>query len=212
MIRFFTEADLAAYRAEGDPVLALLGDERARGAESERWLVESEAKRMIAWHVYGPLLGSGAPRLRILDVGAGISSLSYALAALHEYTICDLVFGENLWPLAITAGRVHGDWADHAPLDYDLVIANDLFPNVDQRLNEFLHKFSGHSLRVVLTTYEDRWYRTRRMDTDELLTVKMWDWKTTERALGTQHRFGHCSSPPTHSLFPNGRQVCLYTT
>jgi len=206
VIRFFTEADLDTYRADGDPVLSLLGDGRVRGAESERWLVESEAKRMIAWHVYGPLLQSAGHR--VLDVGAGISSLSYVLAARHDYIVCDLIApDEGRWPV-----WAWSDWTEIPLADYDLVIANDLFPNVDQRLNEFLRKFSGHSLRVVLTTYEDRWYRARRMDADELLTVKMWDWTTTERALGAQHRFGHCSSLPTHSLFPNGRQVCLYTT
>ena len=209
MIHFFTEADLDTYRAEGDPVLSLLGDERARGAESERWLAESEAKRMIAWRVYGPLLCPKTPRFRVLDIGSGLSSLSFALAARHDYMVCDLVAVglDQLQP-----PWVWGDWAKIPSAGYDLVIAVDLFPNVDQRLSEFLRKFSGYSLRVVLTTYEDRWYLTRRVDANELLTVKMWDWKTTARAIGVEHRSGHCSGPPTKSLFPNGRQVCLYTT
>ena len=211
MIHFFTEDDLAAYRAEGDPIFSLLGDIRARGADSERWLAESEAKRMIAWHVYGPLLAPKTPRFRILDIGAGFSSLSFALAVRHDYAVRDLLPPPGVrWPGL--ERWVQDDWARIPLADYDLVIANDLFPNVDQRLDEVLDKFSECSLRLVLTTYENRWYRARRMDADELLTVKMWDWKTTARTLGAQHRFGHCSDPPTVSLFPNGRQVCLYTT
>lgn len=200
MIHFYTGADMAVYRAAGDPVLPLLGDDRARGADAERWLVESEAKRMIAWNVYGPLLCPGVPRFRVLDVGSGWSSLSLALAARHDYTACDL----KQWP-----GWMESDWADITPAGHGLVIANDLFPNVDQRLEEFLHKFAGYNLRLTLTTYEDRWYRAKRMDADELLTVKMWDWETTARALGLNKPI---VGPPAESLFPNGRQVCLYTT
>lgn len=188
MIRWFDSADLAAYRVKGDPLLAHLGDPRAAGCQSERWLLDSEAKRMIAWTVYAPSLSG-----RTLDVGAGTSSITLKLAEQHDYTVCELP----------------DDWIELDPAKFDRVIAVDIFPNVDQRLAAFLERFWGLTLRLVLTTYPDRWYRARRLDGDEILTVKAWGWEQTARALAPYMELPY---PPAESLFPNGRQVCLITT
>lgn len=204
MIRFFDESDLTAYRESGDPLLELLGDPRAKDLTGERWLRESEAKRAIAWAAYGPLLEG--PRLRILDVGAGFSSLSFLMAARHDYLACDL----GVHDPAPDGIRVFtDDWALLPAGEFDLVLAVDLFPNVDQRLEAFLARFSGASLRIVLTTYADRWYRAKRTDADEILTVKAWSWEQTRTVLW--RRLGLDAYEPSGSLFPNGRQVCLVT-
>jgi hypothetical protein len=198
VIRFLDDADVLAYRAAGDPVAGMLGDPRAAGLTTERWLAESEVRRMIAWAAYEPLLDTRD--LRVLDVGAGFSSLSYALAERHDYTIAELCVHDDP-PSGLQVER--GDWWDLPDREWNVVVAVDLFPNADQRLAAFLRHFSGR-MRLVLTTYADRWYRVQRVDAEEQLTVKAWDWPTTQAALG-QH------AEPKGDLFPNGRQVCLVT-
>ncbi len=207
-VRFFTQADLAEYRAAGDPLLALLGDERAEGLTGERWLMESEAKRMIAWAVYKPLLTSTG--LLILDVGAGFSSLSFLLAERHDYLVADLCAHDSAPPVPCFIG----DWGDlpDCKKDRNVVISSDLFPNVDQRLSTFLCRHGASELRLALTVYEDRWYQTRRIDGDEILTMQAWDWSQTQRVLQRHIWLDRIGPPPTESLFPNGRQVCLVTT
>lgn len=197
MIHFFGPDDLAAYIAAGDPLARLLGDPRAEGLRTEGWLAGSPARRMIAWAVYEPLLATEG--LRILDVGAGYSSLSWELARRHDYTVSELG-AHDLPPDGI---RTLGDWYDIRRA-YDVVVSVDLFPNVDQRLRAFLRLYGRMPLRLVLTTYEDRWYRTWRDDAEEIMTMQAWDWYTTSIALGT-------GGEPKSGLFPNGRQVCLYT-
>lgn len=204
MIRFFGEADLASYRESGDPLLGLLGDARAKGLTGERWLRESEAKRVVAWATYGPLLSG--PRQRILDVGAGFSSLSFLMAARHDYLACDLGVHDAA-PDGINVFA--DDWTLLPSAEFDVVLAVDLFPNVDQRLAAFLSRFSDSSLRLVLTTYPDRWYRAKRTDADELLTVKAWTWEDTRDLV--RRYLGVYVANPLPSIFPNGRQVCLVT-
>jgi hypothetical protein len=198
MIRSLGPSDLAAYRAAGDPLMPFLGDPRAMGCTAEGWLLESEAKRMIAWVAYEHLLvGRGR---KILDVGAGFSSLSYALAERHDYTIAELcVHDEPPEGLHV----IRGDWWDLPGGDYDLVMAVDIFPNADQRLAEFVARYEGR-LRMILTTYPDRWYRVQRLDAEEQLTIRAWDWYQTERVLGQY-------ANPLPSVFPNGRQIALVT-
>lgn len=197
MIRFFDESDLDAYREAGDPLLALLGDPRAEGLTCERWLSESEAKRAVTWSVYGPLLTT--ERQRILDIGAGFSSLSFLMAERHDYLVADL----DPPPPGIRSFM--GDWSELPSMDFDLVISVDLFPNVDQRFEQFLARFGKTPLRLVVTTYADRWYRAERTE-GEVLTVKAWTWEQTRPLLDVD------VMAPERSLFPNGRQVCLVTT
>ena len=195
-IRFLTQADLAEYLAAGDPLANYLGQV---DSTSERWLHESPAKRMIAWKLYGDLFASA--RLRIADIGSGYSSIQKALAECHDYLAVDLGAHDTAWNLQF------GDWRDLPDQELDLVIANDLFPNVDQGLEPFLEKF-GCPLRLSLTVYADRYYRVKRADADELLTIKAWDWPQTQAVL-LRHMQVPDISPPTESLFDNGRQICL---
>lgn len=199
MIRFLGPADLDAYHAAGDPLMPLLGDPRAAGCTSERWLIDSPARRMIAWTAYEHLLRTRGSL--VLDVGAGFSSLSYALAERHDYHIAELCVHDEP-PPGLNVYR--GDWWDMLGGDWDIVVAVDIFPNADQRLAEFLRRYAGR-LRMILTTYPERWYRVQRTDADEILTLRAWDWSQTEQCLG-QH-----ADPGPASLFANGRQVCLVT-
>lgn len=205
MIRFLGPDDLERYRVDGDALAAYLGDPRARGLTGEMWLEDSEPKRLAAWAVYEPLLASRG--LRVLDVGAGFSSLSFALAQRHDYLVAELAAHDEPPP----GIRVFtGDWWDLPRADFDVVVAADVFPNVDQRLDAFLGRYTGAAeLRMTLTCYPDRWYRTRRTDADEILTMRAWDWEQTARVVRRHYPFEPISPPP--SLFANGRQVCLLT-
>lgn len=203
MIRWFTERDLSRYRREGDPLRAWLGDPRAEGLTSERWLRESTARRMVAWELYGPLLTSGL-RHRVLDVGSGFSSLSWALAERHDYVAAELCAHDAL-PADLQVYT--GDWYEMPDIHPDLIVAMDVFPNVDQRLDAFLRRHRGTPMRLAITVYDDRWYRARRVDADEILTMAAWTWPQTRAVLVANGM--PVSAPPPDDLFENGRRVCL---
>jgi len=95
----------------------------------------------------------------VLDVGCG--EFNYMLPAA-EYEGVDLKFGM--------------DWYDHKPGNYDVIIANDLFPNVDQRLELFLDKYLPHckEMRLSLTYFDEpKWYRATRPE-GEVITMLAW--------------------------------------
>lgn len=202
IVHWFTHQDLADYRLLGDPILPMLGDGRARSLTSERWLRESEARRMIAFHLYMPLLWPPGA-LRVVDVGSGFSSLSFVLARKHEYLAVDLCAHDRR-PAGIAV--FEGDWRTLPEMAPDVYVAMDLFPNVDQRLDAFLARTAGTRTRLVLTTYGDRWYRTKRIDADEILTVQAWQWWQLATVLGAHGV--ELPPPPDDDLFGNGRQVC----
>lgn len=62
--------------------------------------------------------------------------------------------------------------------DYDIVIANDIFPDVDQRIELFIEKMLPHchELRMVVTYYNTPcFYTTKRTDDSEIMTFLSWD-------------------------------------
>ena len=112
------------------------------------WLVDSLPKRMIFFYMYGDLLQPTTVSTQILDVGGGFSSLSRILLKYHGYTLLDIMahddttacrsiedsIGKRFW--------VDSNWDCFKTISpYDFVIANDLFPNVDQRLEAFISLF-----------------------------------------------------------------------
>ena len=126
-----------------------------------RWLLDTPAKRYAADLLYGDLLARRG--LRILDVGGGLTAITRELAARHELTVVDLLahddrdvasrFRQSCAPFSLAVA----DWYDTAfGTPFDVVIAADLFPNVDQRLSLFLERYakSGAELRMSLTFYE----------------------------------------------------------
>lgn len=75
------------------------------------------------------------------------------------------------------------DWYDLVVKDtYDIVIANDIFPDVDQRMELFIDKFlpSCKELRLVMTYYNiAKFYLTKRCDDPEMMTFLSWDGEIT---------------------------------
>lgn len=191
---------------------------------SHRWLNDSLPKRVMFFHLYGDIMTGGKESCRILDVGGGYSALTRLMVQHHEYTLLDIMTHDD-HELLNTIERNIGKtfWINHewstfeATGDYDYVIANDLFPNVDQRLEIFIGKFLPlcRELRLSLTYYNSPcYYVVKRVDADEIFHIQAWDGVQVKRVL---EKFGERiqnynpglllgNSP---SVFENNRQVCI---
>ena len=189
----------------------------------QRWLRDSPAKRHVYALLYGDLL-DGGPSQKILDVGGGLTCLTRLLAATHEYTLVDLlahdenVISEDFAIAGKSDFLRKVDWFSYdATGAYDIVIANDLFPNVDQRLDLFLERYLQRckEVRLSLTYYpEPRFYMTKRIGADEIFCMLAWNGLQTRNTLEKyQDRIIDSRldllSTPSPSVYPNGRQVCV---
>jgi hypothetical protein len=206
-----------------DRIARLLAAESRPGDEdltSQRWLRQTPAKRLIFDMLYGDLL-DGAGR-HVLDVGGGLSALTRRLAARHRYELVELLAHDpldaDLHGFAAAVTFHHCDWWEHdfvAP--FDVIVANDLFPNADQRLSLFLERAlpAAKEVRLSLTYYnEPRFYLTRRIDADEILCLLAWDGRQTAATLAPYAK--RITAPDWHdfdcadgSVFDNGRQVVM---
>ncbi len=188
----------------------------------QKWLRESSAKRYIFDVLYGDLI-EGKQNKRILDVGGGVTAFSTVLASSHEYVLCELLAHddiERVSKLADATGRDFvrvQDWWTLEDNNYDLVIANDLFPNADQRIEMFLEKFLPRCARarVLLTWYDEpRHYMVRRVDADEIMSILAWNGSQVKEVL--EKYVSKIVSPDlsifnreNQSVYPNGRQTCV---
>jgi hypothetical protein len=122
----------------------------------------------------------------------------------------ETLYGKGFWQ--------NTDWYEfNSSEKFDIVVANDLFPNVDQRLTLFLEKYLSlcREMRLSLTYYNiPRFYHTRRIDADELLCFLAWDGEQVKYVL--ERFIDRLEEPdfrpllsPNPSLFANNRQVCL---
>ena len=161
--------------------------------------------------------------IRVLDVGGGLSFFACSKLCSIEYEVLDLFHHDsnesfrslqNSFP---SVKLIHSDWETfQIEHHYDLVIANDIFPNVDQRLDEFIEKFSPYTkeFRLSLTYYNQRRsYKVKRVDADEIFFIRPWNgnqlhsvlesWiETVEDNVINELILGK------ESIFENGRQVC----
>ncbi|MGH8546266.1 MAG: hypothetical protein ACREX3_22115 [Gammaproteobacteria bacterium] len=193
------------------------------GLTCQRWLRNSPAKRCIYEAMYGDLI-EGAGRRCVLDVGGGLTALTRELARRHDYTLVDVLAHDSprsAAQMAQAAARdflVSADWFRYIPAAaFDLVIANDLFPNVDQRLELFLERFLPVAVRIrlSLTVYDEpRHYLARRIDAEEILCMLAWNGADTRRVM--ERYLDRIVAPDLTvferrgaSAFPNGRQVVL---
>jgi hypothetical protein len=226
-MELLTEASVVNYLCN-DSIAALMDVWSEADDENlvcQRWLRDSAAKRLIFERLYGDLLNA-ARGLRVLDVGGGLTCFTRVLAERHPYELLDLMAHEDAAALERASAPPVGpllhvmDWYDFEPAGaYDVVIANDVFPNVDQRLALFLDRMlpATREIRVSLTVYpEPRFYRTRRVDGEEVLCMLAWNGELTARVLG--HYANRIVAPDftlltaeNPPIFPNGRQVCLVT-
>lgn len=211
--------------SRNDDVLQWLDENKnyiSEGMICDDWLCESLPKRCIFNELYGDLITTKS-RLRVLDVAGGITRLTSYLAKKHEYVLSEVLAhdsNEAARYVEKIAGHdfiVRGDWSDLPSLKFDIIIANDIFPNVDQRLDSFLTVWLPRcsKMRISLTWYEsERFYHVKRIDADEQMCMLSFNsdrlidclQKWTSRIVDLD--FGVLKGP-THDLYPNGRQVCI---
>jgi hypothetical protein len=97
----------------------------------------------------------------------------------------------------------------------DLLVANDLFPNADQRLELFLERALplAREVRLSLTFYDEpRFYMCRRIDAEEFMCFLAW---SGAQIAAVMKRFASRIIAPdfsvfsgdSRSVFPNGRHV-----
>lgn len=215
---------LDSYSA-ADRIARLIEAESHSGDEkltSQRWLSEIPAKRLIYEMLYGDLLDKAG--LRILDVGGGLNALTRRLAARHSYELVELMAHDSPERVAVFRASVENLplsltdwWSCRFTGSYDVVVANDLFPNVDQRLALFLERMLpiSREVRLSLTYYNHpRFYLTRRIDADEILCMLAWNGSQTRAALasfvdpaaGPELAQFDCADD---TVFNNGRQVAV---
>ncbi len=188
-----------------------------------RWLRETEPKQYIWDKFYRELLEKNAHC--VLDVGGGISPLTaHYINACEDYHLSEVLCHDQVYFNLIPHLRDHitiGDWFLFPEKNWDIIIANDLFPNADQRLSLFLEKFLPHcrELRLSLTFYNHpRFYATKRLDADEHLTYLAYSGRLSQWILSDYadridgfHEKAEVifSADPKESLYPNGRHVAL---
>lgn len=227
-MRVITKSDFEQY-ASSDPLLKMVKDSEDspdRAIQTHLWLLDSQPKRMTYWELYRDLLEGQLSNMRVLDVGGGYTALTKVLARRHEYFLIDILAhggGDCVKKIEQALGRsicFVGDWAEYKfSKTFDIVIAHDLFPNVDQRIDLFFEKVLPlcRELRISLTYYPSpRFYKVKRMDADEVFFIKAWDDRQTAGALEAYgSRIAEYDrqilSRYSQSIFPNGRQVALVT-
>ena len=222
----YTRKDLDEY-LKNDWILDLMKKHDEGGEEREirtnQWLFDMDNKRMIYSDVYGDILRGECIGKRVLDVGGGYNALTKILAANCDYYLLDYMahggnefYSERFEKYGIN--WIDEDWNDVEAAKYDIVIANDIFPDVDQRLEMFIDKYLPvcSELRVVVTYYNTpKFYTTKRVDDSELLTFLSYDGKITSMLLSKyEDRMVNTSKDELiemrnfrDTIYRNGRQV-----
>lgn len=160
-------------------------------------------------------------------LGGGYNALTKILAANSEYTLLDIMAHGGSEYIEKVSKKYNikwlkTDWYTTKQMeDYDIIVANDIFPDVDQRLELFIERMLPHcrQLRLVLTYYNKPcFYTTKRIDDSEIMTFLSWDGEIT--ALKLRKYFGRSNADENElnymagnfdSIFYNGRQVSYIT-
>ena len=193
-----------------------------------KWLVESPQKRTIFNLIYADLLckKNNKTKENILDIGSGINLAQPLIAMNCNMTIVEALSHDNIAmakQMTSDSGielRI-GDWyeiLENLP-HFNIIIANDIFPNVDQRLVSFLKSVSrlGDEIRVSLTLYPDgKFYNVKRIDAEEKMCMKAWSVIDVYRSLTDEWPELKGSELEKllvfdESIFDNGRTVFIVT-
>lgn len=222
-MKTYQKSDLEIY-LQNDWILKRLSEEECETEKEIRtnvWMSTMENKRMVYADVYGDILKNmWEGKKRVLDVGGGFSALTKVLAKNVDYTLVDfLAHGGKEYVRKQDINLIEKDW-NEAELEgsYDIVIANDIFPDVDQRMELFIDRMLPicRELRLVLTYYNSpKFYTTKRTDDSEVMTFLSWDGEITALKLKKYlHRLYDTSVQQIEemkdnfsSIYWNGRQV-----
>ena len=183
----------------------------------DNWLIESLPKRYIFNLIYKDLLQHDS-NMRVYDVGGGLTSFTNKLLNQNDYTLVDiLAHGGEIKDLKNNKSNlIKDDWFDVDFKPSEVVIANDLFPNVDQRINFFVEKLipTTKCIRLTLTWYSAiNFYKTNRIEGDEILYMNSWLTEDIKMFLSKfssriiNYKSSILDSIP-NSVFLNNRNVC----
>lgn len=224
-MKIYKRRDLDVY-LENDWILEKINrceNPHEQVVRTNQWLKEIEAKRMIYADVYGDFLQKENHSLKILDVGGGYNSLTKIMAQNVDYTLCDFLAhgGKEVIPPNIR--WINDEWSHYYEQliregeKFDIIIANDIFPDVDQRMEMFIEKSLeiAKEIRLIVTFYNTpKFYLTKRIDDPELMTFLSWDGEITAiklRKYMNQTMFNdglyNEMINTKESVFRNGRQI-----
>lgn len=231
LLRFSQDVD-AEHRAAGDQLAAAVAEAQAVfdrlgvSATANRWLADMQWKRALAAALVGDLLDG--PRRTVVEIGGGLSGLTLALARTHDYRLLEKATHEREEDYRRVEEEIGtrfleaGDWADVEARPADVLVANDIFPNVDQRLYEVVERYEPlvPELRFSLTYYENEVFEVERLVSGERLMMKPWglrelrgfvDWLVDERGheCGPGSREQLVYEDLSGRLFRNRRNIVL---
>ncbi len=187
---------------------------------SHRLLLEAAPKRMLYFYMYGGFTISHRKNA-ILDIGGGYCSYTRKLLELADYKLLDPMEYDDLSSTADSIGKdfwIRETWEDYTSSEegFDLIICNNLFPNVDQRLDLFLKKYLPHcrEMRMSLAFYNTpKWYKVKKADGYDL-TVLAWNGGQVREVL-QKYETSFVLVPhwelldSTESVYEDGRQVAI---
>ena len=124
-----------------------INNEGSKVYTSDKWLINDKAKRCVYDLVYSNF-SKVSKDFKLLDIGGGLSTFSHSFLGHLDYEVVDTFDHETIEDIE-SAGKQYkkmklsrSDWKEFQCSEtYDCVVANDIFPNVDQRIEEFLAKF-----------------------------------------------------------------------
>jgi hypothetical protein len=227
MFEIVSKNSLVSFsQKKDDQILHLVSKSHWENSTYASWLLDNPSKRYITYKMYKECFENKSVNYKVLDVGGGISPLtSLFVQMFKQYDLCE-IFAHDKEYVSFFKGTgqlFDTDWHDISTINkqWDLVIANDLFPNVDQRMELFIQKFLPHckKMRLAVTFYnEPRFYQAQRIDAEEILTYLAYDGRMCFNILSNYkdriEGFDENGKDmfllnPNQSVFPNKRHVIL---
>ena len=223
-MKLVNNAGLVNYLKEDWVADFLNTDKTHQSLTCGQWLQDSPPKRYIYSELYKNLDSQYSGR--VLDIGGGLTAFSVHYARHFQYELVDLMHHDDSkqveqFKKLMPENAVNvKDWAEFIPKkNYDIIISNDLFPNVDQRLADFIEKFMpvSREIRLSLTFYNNNiYYKVKRLGRKEILFIRPWDARRLVEELSPFKKYiknvdFKLFEDLSPSVFANGRQICLLT-
>ena len=149
---------------------------------ANEWLLKLDWKIPVAGLMFDDLITTDR-KYQILEIAGSLSWFTLELLRKHDYTLVEKGYHETkndykcIQDLVGKKFVTLDDWYNlKIRKKYDLVIVNDLFPNVDQRLFEFIDKYIRFTkkIRLTLTYSENTFYEVKRLESGEILYMRPW--------------------------------------